>query len=78
MSEYQALVTKSQIPVCDKFWTSKHHLCILLRFHRFHVLVAAERPHTLTLVSLSPFSFSYTRGRYALNGRTRALRLCVT
>ena len=28
MSEYQALVTKSQIPVCDKFWTSKHHLCI--------------------------------------------------
>ena len=45
----------------------------MLRFHRFHALVAAVRPSTLTVVS--PFPFSYARGRFTLNGRTHTVRV---
>ena len=54
----------------------------MLRFHRFHVPVAAERPALLVFLPtlcgccapectdyVSPFIFSYARGRYALIGR---------
>ena len=53
----------------------------MLRFHRFHMPVAAERPASSyfpeysvaavrpSILTLSPFPFSYAHGRYALNGR---------
>ena len=54
---------------------------IVLRFHRFHMPVAAERPAFLcfpayseaavrpSILTFSPFLFSYAHGRYALTGR---------
>ena len=53
----------------------------MLRFHRFHMPVAAVRPASScfpaysvaavrpSILTLSPFPFSYAHGRYALTGR---------
>ena len=53
----------------------------MLRFHRFHMPVAAERPASFlfpayseaaarpSILTLSLFSLSYAHGRYALTGR---------
>ena len=60
-NQLQTLTRPSQIGIS--------HCWHLLRFHGFHVLVAAVRPRITDTCSFSPFPLVYARGRYALIGR---------